>query len=591
MNVYGDHDETFAASDRVSSIRRTLETAEHARGLTRHALLVQALIDAGQLWQALEDGGHAGEVVEVAAWTMEMGRAVVRSWDTCFVDTVRVGRGPELAEGLSCRARIPEGFLHYALYVEGYVDAARRLPAGPWRVVGVRSVGTSLAALVAVVLGAPVPRTVRPIGEPFRRRLSSEDTDRLPRAARVAVVDEGPGLSGSTLLAVADALRSRGCTVHLMPGHSGSPGWAADPTARSRWDALPRQPASGEAVWKGAGRPDRSLCRWLEEHLGPIEALDDVSAGRWRAHLRASTEAALVAPREEQLKLLARSGGERWLVKFSGLGRWGAHRFELASMLGRAGWSPPPVAQVHGFTVTPWRGDCRPFSLRGESFPRDRALRRAAGYLAFRAIHLRAPEDVVRPGLGKLWDMAVQNAAEALGPLARTLGDEGERLWKLESQVHPVAQDGRLQPHEWIVTPGGTLLKTDATEHHLGHDLVGPQDIGWDVAGLEAEWELDPHELRLVETVIAREAGRRLSPELLDVYRVVYRAFRMGQLWMGAESVGRTSREGRRLESAALGMRERLAGAVERWTHRTRSGQPSGADAREAVEGAEPPAG
>ena len=186
--------------------------------------------------------------------------------------------------------------------------------------------------------------------------------------------------------------------------------------------------------------------------------------------------------------------------------------------------------------------------------------------------------------------MVVQNSREALGAMADGLRRAGERVGQLESEVQPVAQDGRLQPHEWIVTPDGKLLKTDATEHHLSHDLVGPQDIAWDVAGLEAEWELDSHEMRMVEAVIARDAGRRFSPELLDVYRVAYRAFRMGQLWMGAENVGRSSSEGGRLESAAFRMRELLAAALERWSRRRgpRSGRHPGCDAHEDADGAEP---
>src|SRR5262249_38728081 len=179
----------------------------------------------------------------------------------------------------------------------------------------------------------------------------------------------------------------------------------------------------------------------------------------------------------------------------------------------------------------------------------------------FRALRCPAPEGIEGASLPDLWQMAVENTLEALGDVAGILWGAHSRVERLQAHVEPIAQDGRLQPHEWIVTPDGTLLKTDAVDHHLGHDLVGPQDIGWDVAGLEAEWALDAHELRLVEEVLARRTGRRLSPELLGVYRIAYRAFRMGQLWMGADRAGRSSEVGARLGAAAERMRRLLAAA------------------------------
>ena len=35
-----------------------------------------------------------------------------------------------------------------------------------------------------------------------------------------------------------------------------------------------------------------------------------------------------------------------------------------------------------------------------------------------------------------------------------------------------------------------TLLKTDALDHSEGHDLIGCQDIAWDVVGAATELEL-----------------------------------------------------------------------------------------------------
>ena len=85
---------------------------------------------------------------------------------------------------------------------------------GPIPVIGIRSIGTGLAALVAAALGAKPPVTVRPTGHPFRREVSSGPSLHggayRGSHAPYAIVDEGPGLSGSSFGAVADWLEARG---------------------------------------------------------------------------------------------------------------------------------------------------------------------------------------------------------------------------------------------------------------------------------------------------------------------------------------------------------------------------------------------
>ena len=89
---------------------------------------------------------------------------------------------------------------------------ARQSGLGPdTRVIGIRSIGTGLAAIVAAALGAKRPFTVRPVGHPFSRELRIGDglKEQLladPHAS-FAIVDEGPGLSGSSFAAVIGWLR------------------------------------------------------------------------------------------------------------------------------------------------------------------------------------------------------------------------------------------------------------------------------------------------------------------------------------------------------------------------------------------------
>src|SRR5690606_6505029 len=74
--------------------------------------------------------------------------------------------------------------------------------------------------------------------------------------------------------------------------------------------------------------------------------------------------------------------------------------------------------------------------------------------------------------------------------------------------------------------PDGRLYKTDAVDHALGHDLVGEQDIAWDLAGAEIELDLDRDEL---ERVRAR-VGRAPAAGVAGLSRACYCGFQLGAL-------------------------------------------------------------
>jgi hypothetical protein len=94
----------------------------------------------------------------------------------------------------------------------------------------------------------------------------------------------------------------------------------------------------------------------------------------------------------------------------------------------------------------------------------------------------------------------------------------------MRRRSRPVHVDGRLHAWEWLVTPAGDLLKIDAVDHSCGHDLVGCQDIAWDVAGAELELGLSPAETER----LAQRLG--VAPGLLAIHRACYPAFQLG-LW------------------------------------------------------------
>src|SRR3569833_2423132 len=100
-------------------------------------------------------------------------------------------------EDVRLRITVPEGYAYHGLYPEQYVGAAHAWarthtpePSGYALVVGLRTIGTSLAAMVAAVLRAcgyaTVTTTLRPTGHPYAR--SASINARLVRRASAALI-------------------------------------------------------------------------------------------------------------------------------------------------------------------------------------------------------------------------------------------------------------------------------------------------------------------------------------------------------------------------------------------------------------------
>jgi hypothetical protein len=138
---------------------------------------------------------------------------------------------------------------------------------------------------------------------------------------------------------------------------------------------------------------------------------------------------------------------------------------------------------------------------------------------------------------------------------------------RLGSRIVRVRTDNRMAPHEWFRTGTGELLKADALDHHHGHDLIGCQDVVWDVAGAISEFRLD--EAMSAALIAATEEGLRseIDRELLQFYRLAYAAFRIGQSTMGIELTGDDANEVRRLAHS----RDRYAAQLELLLENARS--------------------
>lgn len=581
MLLYGDAERLEDPRAKLAAVRARLAAAGQGEGLARHVVLVAALIEAGELAQGLADaefdarGCDARSPRQDAAMglCLKLARAVRASWTSAFAarPELPLGEAADLEprlDGEAIRTRLAEGYAFYALYPEAYLEAALGLGRAPDAViVGIRSIGAGLAAMVAAGLEAGAAVTVRPVGHPFRRRLRLAPAlgAELGRPASLyAVVDEGPGLSGSSFGAAVDALQEAGAPpsrIRLFPSHRGPPGPRADPDLLRRWPSLQRRVIEADELILRSADPQRRLERWAAALVGEPEApLQDLSAGAWRGRLYADEAAwPAVLAGQERRKFLMRTAAGPWLLKFAGLGAEGERKLERARALHGAGFGPQTAGLAHGFLVQRWIEDAKPLDLARGRPPG--LLRRLGDYLGFLARRFPASGGGASPG--RLLEMARVNAEEVLGPWAagRLRSWEG-RLAALEPSPRPVDIDGRLHAWEWLAGPGGRLVKTDALDHHCAHDLVGRQDIGWDVAGAAVELGLSDEEAAALSVQAGAAAGRPLDGEALAFLRLAYLAFQLGRCVEGARaSEGRPS-EAERLERAgkayAAQLRERL---------------------------------
>jgi hypothetical protein len=557
MLVYGDPSRELELYPTLDRIRR--RAAQRPASLDT---LRELLIEAGQLEQAVADSEQEvmkdrDAVLRTAiALTDHAARAFVSVWQDGSSDNHQ--SGPEFA--LDCprhfpnvrlRAKVPEGFAFYALYPEQYCAAAAqwldRQRADATRevlVVGVRSIGTSLSAVVAATLargGWGARRTtVRPIGHPFDRQVDLHGTD-VAGARHAIVVDEGPGLSGSSMSACAKALIAAGLprqAISFFPGHERMPGSAASAEIRSRWESTPRYVAALTALrWDGHSLAD--LLRGSTERLcgRPASSVEDLSAGHWRRVVypdKARWPA--VGATFERMKLrVILDDGSSVLWKFAGLCDTGKACRQDA--LAEKGFTLPPLGRAMGFVASPW--------VEGEHFTRENLdsalLDRIAAYI--RAV-ARPPLESLegRGAFERLREMVRVNVAEALGESsgrgASAIADGVAPL--IEASNLPAYGDGRLAPHEWVRTREGGILKLDCGGHDADHTIVGPQPLLWDVAGTVVEWAISRSDRR----ALLNAMGLSNDDELLTFYELAYAAFRVGFCTLCAQ-MAETEEKGR----------------------------------------------
>ncbi|MDO3436621.1 hypothetical protein QWJ46_28715 [Rhizobium sp. CBN3] len=576
MLVYGDveHIEN-AAAVRASISQIIMACIDMQPSRQRHEALVRAFILTGELVQGLADQefGRIGaddmsELQDAGAKLLRIqARAIMQSWRNGFAGSLSfpedwTAKLDSLASADPVRMKRAEGYAFYALYPESYIEAASISNLTPKTVVlGIRSIGTGLAALVSAALGAEPAYSLRPTGHPFERRVrvTPAFSKRIlaDRNTDFAIVDEGPGLSGSSFGCIADWLQANGVAsgrLHFFPSHTGEPGPRASEPHRSRWRDRPRHVVSFDDLALKAQDPKHRLQTWAADVVGvERSSWRDLSGGAWRAvRYRNPSYWPPSYMQMEKRKFLMEAEGGAWHVKFAGLCGSDVDKARRGSLLSEAGFIPKIAGTCYGFIVEEWL-DGTPLDNSGAS--RRDIVDHLGRYLGFRARHLPARNGGA--SIRKLCEMAVFNIAEAAGSdTAEKLRCVIDRPERLAGRLRRVDTDNRLHPWEWLTTTSGRIMKTDALDHNAAHDLIGCQDIAWDVAGACVEFEFSSKERDRLANLVSREADCDLRGDVLNFFEPCYLGFQIG-LWSQAR-VSVDGAEAERVENTIKRYLDRL---------------------------------
>jgi hypothetical protein len=486
--------------------------------IKRTSDVIPSLILAGAMESSLEDQNNV-HALEVRALTDAL---------ACLALGLSEERGRVAIEALKelstlslpPRLSTPrfEGFSYYALHPNAFADV-RVLPNRPavCAVIGIRSIGTVLSAMfqaAALEHGIPSSRlTIRPTGHPYDRVCDFTDSQRewveaqkLLRATFI-IVDEGPGLSGSSFLSVAEALVRTGipsARIVLLGTREYGEGVLCAPKADQRWSKF---------QYKATHAPQNAIPADMHALLpGEWRTIWCSNQTRWPAVWRSM----------ERSKFLTQD--KKHILKFEGLGRFGEETLCRSRAIASAGFGPKAEAAVDGWVYYEIAPGCA--ATNAEVSTAD--LERIADYCSFRASEFATRVQ----DSDSLEQMLQFNALQECGIV---LPECSEAL----NSSHATIVDGRMQPCEWIGS-FGNLTKVDGASHGDDHFYPGPADIAWDLAGALVEWNLDSDAAAFLLNRFEKKSGRPIRSKLA-VYLMAYSAFRMGYTKMAAATLRNTA--------------------------------------------------
>lgn len=565
--------------------RKTLETKETkpfadelfaladlaGKGLS-HEHATELLMEAGRFESGLADAifperdGIREESGALRNASLAAGRLFCASWEgrkdeagkwaALFKELLSAALLTGLPERME--TRIPEGYAHYGLFPEVYVESARDFfrERGRCHVVciGLRSIGASLSSVVSAALESlgcqVVSFTLRPRGHPFKRKAfftpELEEIVSCLRGSAFIIVDEGPGLSGSSFSSVARKLLGLGVpekNIVIFPSWLPDGSSFLSKSAREVWGRHPKYASFFEKVWLESGR--------LEKEAGLESAPMDISAGMWRGlFYQDGADYPAAHPRHERRKYLGRgAGGKTLLLKFAGHGRYGISKLERAGLLAGEGLMPPVSGFTNGFVVQEFVPG-RPVTERELN---QILLDEIARYSAFLKGNFHACE---RMSFEEFHGMAARNITLGLGEDWAVKAAPLERMRGVYEGFEPIELDGRMFPFEWIITSKG-YRKTDCLDHHLDQFFPACQDIAWDLAMAAVEFEMNPMELNYMLSRYAAASGDTVGSERFRLYLIAYLAFRLGYSSFASEELAATP-EGPRFSSLAHRYASRL---------------------------------
>jgi len=520
-------------TDAISPGRETLDPlASEMRNAT---------LAAAHIWYRLTENGD--RVSKEERWLSENGGRMSEGEEPASILSQVLERVSRYTLPDTVPVRVSEGFAYYALFPETYAASARRFwnASHPPRatVIGIRSIGTSLSAIVVEVLRARGCETwsctVRPQGHPFERRLAlADDVEAAWRAeaargAVFAVVDEGPGLSGSSFSSVAHAIGALGVSadrIVLFPSWDPGPERLKSDAAQGTWRMHTRWCTDA----RDAGVTPEAL-------FSPAAPVVELSAGAWRSTFLCNRHVwPAVQPQHERWKVAVPS--EQRLLRFAGLGRYGEAARDRAERLHDLGLGPRPGRLQHGFLELPLVPGHPLTACRDEMDATE--VGRYIGTIA-RAFPASAPADTST--LEHMIDTNVRHLIDV------SSADRIRRVCRNVPRDLPAGFiDGRMLAHEWIRTGGG-LVKVDALDHHRDHFFPGPQSAAWDLAGAAVEMRLHDKDSAAMLAEYERASGDRRARHALPFYTLAYTAFRAGYTAVAAETLAGTD-EGERFVRA-----------------------------------------
>jgi hypothetical protein len=483
--------------------------------------LVDCLIQAGELEGALADLNHSSS-------SMAADLTDVLASKLCTGNQSAGASSENIAQQIQAPASIsispPEGFTYYALHPMDFASVAGRIANENARfaVIGIRSIGTTLSAVVVSALkqrGKTATRiTVRPTGHPYSREMQFGKAEKewigalSAKASHFLIVDEGPGRSGSTFLSVAEALCHEGIgpeRITIIGSRHFDPESLCAQSAVARWRHF-RFMAAGSSM-------SERFSSWT--YLG---------GGDWRIYFSGDEQNWPESwTQMERFKVL--SPDRREFIKFEGMGRIGEEARDRALVLAEAGLSPAVHDSEAGFLCYAM--------VQGKHLRKPElsttVLEQVARYCAFRSMEFRRSSSAA----SELEPMLAFNVHQEFG---RELTLEPGKL----SSPDAVVVDGRMQPYEWVLAQEGKLLKTDAISHGDNHFFPGPCGIAWDLAGTIVEWNLDPDSTEFLLNRFTKISGIDISAELTS-YSLAYCIFRLGFCKMARSTVLGSTEEAR----------------------------------------------